>query len=99
MIVCGFYVMMPSTVILLKSLLDKGAMENGRKSDRDVVPQLLEGLTSISVFVATKITLYAETGVCVCESFVLGLYVGRSVWRGQSGGHREKSITCSPVLP
>lgn len=66
----------------MESLLDKGAMESGRKSVRDVVTHLLEGLRSISVFITTKIILCAETGVRVCKSFVPGLHMGRSVLEG-----------------
>lgn len=63
----------------MKSLLDKGSSEGGRKSVRDVVTHLLEGLRSASVFIPTRVILCAETGVHLCKSFVLGLDVSRSV--------------------
>lgn len=86
----------------MESLLDKGAMESGRKPIREVVTHLLEGLRSISVFITTKIILCAEAGVHVCKSFVLGLHVGRRVldgaeWRTWSKEYNLFS-SCSLIL-
>lgn len=66
----------------MESLLEKGAIESGRKSVKNVISHLLEGLRFISFFITTKIILCANTGIHVCKSFVPGLHMGRSVLEG-----------------